>query len=460
MPDPPSAILLVEDDLAVGKVLAALLAQAGIEATHVTSGSEALVQLEAQPFDAVISDLRMPGMDGLSLLAEVSRRWPDLPFILVTADGSVPLAVEAMKGGAADFLMKPIDRDELLFVVRKAVAGSRTRGKIEDSARAVPVEGGTIGESRAIREVLATVRKAAIGTATVLIRGETGTGKELIARAVHEMSPRKGGPFVKVHCAALPDALLESELFGHERGAFTGASTRKPGRVELAEGGTLFLDEIGDITPMVQVKLLRVLQDRAFERLGGTQTLKADVRFVAATHRDLEAMVARGEFRQDLFYRLCVVPVVLPPLRERPEDIERLARHFVMGFAQANGRVGTSLDASAVEALCSHAWPGNVRQLQNLMERLVVLAESSSIGRADVEREMGRPSRLAEAAPQEVRDETAEGARALDTRRREAEREAILGALAQAKNNRSLAARLLCVSRRTLYNKLREHSLE
>jgi DNA-binding NtrC family response regulator len=319
MPREGSSVLVVDDDLAVGKVLSALLRQDGFEAVHVPSAEEALGVLDSRPFELVISDVRMPGMDGLELLRAIGARWPELPVVLLTAHGSVPMAVEAMKAGAADFMLKPFERDEILFVVGKALA--RTSRAAEATP---PIElggSGIVGTSTAMTDVLATIRKVASGAATVLVRGETGTGKELVARAVHESGARKEYPFVRVHCAALPDTLLESELFGYEKGAFTGAVTRKPGRVELAHRGTLFLDEIGDITPQVQVKLLRVLQEREFERVGGTQTIKVDVRFVAATHRDLEAMVARGEFREDLFYRLNVVALRVPSLRERIEDI-------------------------------------------------------------------------------------------------------------------------------------------
>jgi two-component system response regulator AtoC len=306
-----------------------------------------------------------------------------------------------------------------------------------------------------MRECQSLVTRAAAGTATVLLRGESGTGKEVAARSIHEQSPRRKGPFVRVHCAALPDALLESELFGYEKGAFTGAVQRKPGRVELSQGGTLFLDEIGDTTLSVQVKLLRLLQEKEYERLGGVETLKADVRFVAATNRDLEAMIKAGTFREDLFYRLSVVPIGLPPLRDRPEDIAPLAKRFCAELGAANGRPGAALDQGAIAVLEAQSWPGNVRQLQNFIERLVVLAEGDALGEGEVERELAR--KLPGSAPVAKSESgTESGSRLLEDSRRDAERAALQTALAQAKGNRTLAARLLGISRRTLYNKLEE----
>jgi DNA-binding NtrC family response regulator len=454
MSDKRGTVLIVDDDVAVGKVLAALMGQEGFSCERVESGAEALARLEARPFDAVLTDLRMPDMDGMSLLTEVGRRWSSVPVVVITAYGSVPAAVLAMKAGAVDFILKPFEKDELVFVVGKALAATRRARETVPPARLEGVD--LASDSPAMREVHALVRKASAGMATVLVRGETGTGKELVARALHEGGSRKSGPFVTVNCGALPDALLESELFGYEKGAFTGAAARKPGRVELAHKGTLFLDEIGDVTSAVQVKLLRVLQEREIERLGGTQTIKVDVRFVAATHRDLDAMVAAGQFREDLFYRLNVVPIWVPPLRERAGDIGRMASHFCAGFGQLSGRPHIAFDDAALALLAAQRWPGNVRQLQNLVERLVVLAESDVLGHADVERELTR--RPLGAAPLGRTGTGDDGS--LPARRREVEREALVQALARAGDNRTLAARLLDVSRRTLYNKLREHGLE
>ncbi len=444
--DERGAVLVVDDDADVGKVLVALLMRQGYSCEHVLSGVDALARIEARPFDVVLTDLRMPDLDGMRLLQEIGHRWPAVPVILLTAHGSVPAAVEAMKAGAVDFLLKPFVPEELAFVIGKALAATRREREVPPSAR---VEGVVeLGDdSPAMREIVVRIRKAAAGTATVLVRGETGTGKELVALALHEASSRKGGPFIKVNCGALADTLLESELFGHEKGAFTGAAARKPGRVELAHKGTLFLDEIGDVTPAMQVKLLRVLQEREIERLGGTQTIRVDVRFVAATHRDLEAMVAAGQFREDLFFRLNVVPIHVPPLRQRSGDVARLARQFCAAFGQANGRPGIEFDDAALAVLARQPWPGNVRQLQNLVERLVVLADSQVLAAGDVERELGRLP-LGD-------DEDA----SLPARLRVVEKDALIDALARARGNRMLAARLLGVSRRTLYNKLGVHGL-
>ncbi len=454
------SVLLVDDDPAVAKVLGALLAQAGLSVHVAHSGAEALALLGHKPIDVVVSDVRMPGMSGLELLGEVTRAYADVPVVLITAHGTVPMAVEAMKAGAADFILKPFDREEILFTLRKALL--RAQGEAEPVP---PLKASTfVGRGAAMTEVEALLTRAAAGTATVLLRGESGTGKELAAKAVHDASPRHAGPFVKLHCAALPEALLESELFGYEKGAFTGAATRKPGRVELAGGGTLFLDEIGDIPLSMQVKLLRMLQEREFERLGGTQTLKVDVRFVAATHRPLEELVKKGEFREDLFYRLNVVPVWLPPLRSRPEDIEPLARHFLDVHARANGRAPFTLAPDALQALRAQPWPGNVRQLQNFMERLVVLSDGPTLTGEDVARELARqpglmppPAPASPTAP--VAPPSSGEPKTLESQRRETERQALLDALERAGDNRTLAARLLGISRRTLYNKLEEHGL-
>jgi two-component system response regulator AtoC len=444
--DANASVLVVDDDPAVGKVLAALLGQAGIACRHVPDAPSAMEALRARPVDVVITDLRMPGPSGVDLLESIVERWPEIPVILLTAHGSVEVAVEAMKKGAADFLLKPFDREEILFTVRKHLAAARHHDR---PPRADVRIGAVSTTSPKMREVEDMIRRAAMGNVTVLVRGESGTGKELTARAIHDVGPRKNAPFVKIHCAALPDTLIESELFGYEKGAFTGAASRKPGRVELAEGGTLFLDEIGDITPVIQVKLLRLLQDREYERLGSTQTLKSTARFVAATHQPLEELIKKKAFREDLFYRLNVLPIWIPPLRDRPEDIEALSVEFCRRFGIANGRGELAIAPQAVALLRAQAWPGNVRQLQNFVERLVVLSDGDRLTAADVERELGRQQALGGAV----------GPGTLEASRREAEKEALVAALEKSKNNRSMAARLLGISRRTLYHKLDDHGL-
>ena len=442
-------ILIVDDDPALGIVLEALLRQAGYLPRVVQSAEAAQAAIEQHAVDAILSDVKMPGMDGLDLLTVLGERRPDLPVVLITAHGTVPLAVEAMKRGAADFLLKPFDRDEILFVMRKVLAAG------ERAASAAPrlPPGGLVGESSAMKEVRALVERCARGQATIMIRGESGTGKEVVARAVHEASPRRDGPLVKIHCAALPETLLESELFGYERGAFTGAATTKPGRVELADGGTLFLDEIGDIPLPMQVKLLRLIQEKELERLGGRQTLRVDVRFVVATHRPLEQMMARGEFREDLFYRINVVPIWLPPLRERSGDVALLAQRFCATHGLRNGRPDAAVDDDAIALLEAQPWPGNVRQLENFVERLVVLSDDPHIGVADVEKELARQG-VPAARPAQSSERLN-----LDERRRQTELSALQDALKESRNNRTVAARLLGVSRRTLYTKLEEHGL-
>jgi two-component system response regulator AtoC len=455
-----ASVLIAHDDAGVRRSLAAELDRAGIATIEAASGAAALAAIEAGPADVVVSEVRLPDMDGLDLLARVSARWPDLPLVFVASDASVSLAVQAMKAGAADFLMEPLDRDELAFVVRKALTTVERRAE-QPAAVGAPSSGAILGGSLAMAEALKLLEQAAAGNATVLVRGESGTGKELVARALHARSARASGPFVKIDCAALPDTLLESELFGYEKGAFTGAVARKPGRVELANGGTLFLDEIGELGLPLQAKLLRLLQDRELERLGGTSVIRVDLRVVAATHRDLETMVERGHFRQDLFYRLNVVPLWLPPLRARRADVDVLARHFCESFAAESGKRGLTLSDGAIAVLRSQRWPGNVRQLQNFMERLVVLSEAATLGEAEVRAELSRQVRFvtqssAAVAPAPAGEEPSVVG-PLDAEVRATEKRALERALRHAEGNRSLAARMLGVSRSTFCVKLAEH---
>ncbi len=450
-----NSILVVDDDEAVGRVLAALLTQAGHKATWVNSAEAALATLDKHAFDLVMSDVRMPGLSGLELLKVLRAKWPELPVIILTAHGTVPMAVEAMRDGAADFMLKPFNREEVLFTVKKVLTGSSAERAAPPRQERTKVESadGMVGRSSSLDEARALIRQAAPSNATVLVLGETGTGKELAARALHALSPRAKGPFVRINCGALPETLFESELFGYEKGAFTGAVARKPGRVELAQGGTLFLDEVGELSAASQVKLLRLLQEKEYERLGGTQTMKADVRIIAATHRNLSERVQTAEFREDLYYRLNVVPISLPPLRARREDVPELTRHFLSTLGAQNGRPQAALHEDALALISAQPWPGNVRQLQNFVERLLVLAPPGDvIELATVEKELARAGLETKAA--DVSGDS------LTDRRRDAERQAVEEALQRAKGNRSVAARLLGVSRRTLYNKLEALGLE
>ncbi len=445
-------VLVVDDERGHRTMLRALLAQAGYRALEADDGDVAVDQVRTHPVDAVLLDLRMPRMGGIETLEALKRVRPELPVVLLTAYASVDTAVAAMKKGAFDYLTKPVDAADLRRVLEKALEFRR----LEEEVRLLRERLGErfdfsslIGRSRPMRELFETLALVAPSDATVLITGESGTGKELVANAIHQNSPRRDKPFVKVNCAALHENLLESELFGHERGAFTGATAQRKGRFELAHGGTLFLDEIGDMSPATQAKVLRVLQEGEFERLGGTRTLKVDVRVIAATHRDLEAMVAEGTFRQDLYYRLSVVPVHLPPLRERPEDIPLLAEHFLRVYASKNRKPIAGFTPEAMDLLVRHAWPGNVRELQNAVERAVILC----LGERITPRELPPAVRASAPPPPEAPSAAEPGLRTL----REAERELILRTLEETGGNRTRAARILGISRQTLITKLKEY---
>jgi len=448
------SILVVDDDVSVGRVLCALIVQAGMNASYQSSAEAALEQLKQSSFDLLITDLRMPAMDGMQLLREVVRKWPDIAVIMLTAFGTVADAVEAMKAGARDFMLKPFDRDEVIYTINKSLKTTeRVRNNPPEQSPTRPT--GFVAASEPMQQLRARLERAAQSSATVLLRGESGTGKEVAATHLHQLSNRKDGPFIVVHCAALPENLLESELFGYEKGAFTGATTRKPGRVELANGGTLFLDEIAELPLSMQAKLLRVMQDRVFQRLGATKSEKADVRFVAATHRDLEAMVRDGQFREDLFYRINVLPIWLPPLRERPEDIPLLAEHFCEKSAAETQRPNLRIENDAMEFIRQIAWPGNVRQLQNFIERLVVFVDGERVRLEDVKRELDRyPDTLSPLTLEETDSGLEPKQQGLRSERLQAERNAVVDALRKARNNRTVAARILGISRRTLYKKI------
>ncbi len=369
-------ILVVDDEKNYLVVLSALLGGEGYEVITAQSGARALAMVEEDEPDLVITDMRMPRMSGLELIRGLKERAPGLPVVVMTAYGTVENAVEAMKAGAVDYIMKPFENQQLLLTVERALRLRRlmTQNRLlREKLGGGSGLGGIIGESSPMRRVFEMVEKVAPARATVLVCGESGTGKELVARAIHDLSPRAEEAFVAVNCMALSETLLESELFGHEKGAFTGATGRRRGRFELADKGTLFLDEVGEMSPSLQVKLLRVLQERTFERVGGSQPIQVDVRIVAATNRDLAQAVARGEFREDLYYRLNVVRIDLPPLRERKDDLPALVAHFVKKFAAETARPAPEVTPEAMQLILDYDWPGNVRELENALERAVIL---------------------------------------------------------------------------------------
>jgi two-component system response regulator AtoC len=445
-------VLHVGNDDAVALELAGALSASEIGVHHARTPSEAERLLAKGDFDAVFVDGALDEAPRTELFALLRERFPDVPPIVIAAGSEDDAATESLRVGAFEVLYRPLPAKLVQQALKRALLA--TDNERREPPRA-PITSAVLPlESESMQEVQRLVARAAKGNATVMIRGESGTGKEVIARTIHQQSPRANGPFIKVHCAALPEPILESELFGYEKGAFTGAATRKPGRVELAEGGTLFLDEIGDVSPAVQVKLLRVIQDREYERLGGVRTLKADVRFICATHRHLEQMVKANTFREDLYYRLNVVRIFLPPLRGRREDIERLAEFFCRSACQQNKKQ-VVLEPSAIEVIGSASWPGNVRQLQNFIERLVVLSDTPSIDGEQVRRELASDAALYSAEELTKEPSTV----LLEAAVRKAERRALERALRKTDGNRSLAARILGVSRRTLFYKLREHGL-
>jgi DNA-binding NtrC family response regulator len=421
------------------------------------SADVGLALLERDHFDVVLTDLRMPGMDGMSFTRTVSSR-EDPPLVIIfTAYGSVQTAIEAMKAGAYDYLTKPVNLDNLEMVVDRGLESRRINLENEELRRQLDSKYGfenLVGESKCMHRVFETVRQVADARSTVLLTGESGTGKELVARALHHAGGRQARPFVVVHCASLSPTLLESELFGHEKGAFTGAIERVAGRFEKADGGTLFLDEIGEIDATVQIKLLRVLETRTFERVGGSETIKVNVRLIAATNRDLRQQVRDGTFREDLFYRLNVVNINLPPLRERPEDIPLLLIHFLKNFTEENGKRVDGFTSEALKVLSAYAWPGNVRELRNCVERMVVMSRGSMLSMLDIPEEIRAGiTAAAEAAGAEAAAEPT-----LDLLANE--RLLVERALLECHGNRVETAKRLGISRRTLYRKLDEFGLK
>jgi len=439
-------VLLADDDALSRDFLREALEALGCTVHAVVDGREAIEAMQVESYDFVVTDLRMPREDGMAVLTASRELDAERPVVLVTAHGAMHVAVEAMREGAADVLEKPVALEALEVLLERV--RQRTRLMRQNAfLREEAVGGDMVVASEKMLGVIDMVSRVARSAATVLVRGESGTGKERIAALVHKRSDRANGPFVKLNCAAVPETLLESELFGHEAGAFTGASRRREGRFELADGGTLFLDEVGEMSPAMQAKLLRVLQEGEFERVGGSETVKVDVRVVAATNRDLEQEVAADRFRGDLLYRLNVVPVVLPPLRERAEDIAPLARHFL--------RPGLSFTVDAEEALAAWSWPGNVRELQNVVQRVGLLAEGDVVDRDLVEQWL--EPHAAPRAAQEVVLQPADPLGALVGRSlAEVEQELIARTLERCGGNRRRTAETLGIGVRTLFNKLRE----
>ncbi|HEX5748469.1 MAG TPA: sigma-54 dependent transcriptional regulator [Archangium sp.] len=455
MTTPPTTVLVVDDDRANLDSVSRIFQREGLETLTASNGTEALELLRRPEVSVMVTDLMMPGMDGQELLKASRTIRPDVEVVLMTAYGTVETAVAAMKDGAYDFITKPLKRHSLVKSVQKALERHELAAENRVLKAKLAEMGSTggrsmVGQSPAFRAMMDTLRQAAPSTATVLLLGESGTGKELAARALHEQSNRAKGPFVAINCGALPESILEAELFGVERGAFTGAVARREGRFERASGGTLFLDEVGEMPLSAQVKLLRVLQEGELERLGGTQTVKVDVRIVAATNKDLQREVAEGRFREDLYYRLNVVEVRIPALASRREDIPLLADAFLRRFASKNGKVLRGFSPEALSTLENYAWPGNVRELEHAVERAVVLARSDVLEVGDLP-ETVRKGPLGSAGQLVI---------PIGTPMEEIERRVIHETLRHTKGDKTLAARLLGIAARTIYRKLEREASE
>jgi DNA-binding NtrC family response regulator len=441
-------ILVVDDEPNARSALAEILKTEGYAVETAGDGFKALARFSDFDPDIVLTDLKMPGLDGVELMAKLKEQDAELPVVLMTAFGAVETAVAAMRQGAADYLTKPLNTDELLVILERALERTKLRKEASELRSRLDEKysfENIVGSSPEMQNVFKSIAQIAPSRATVLLSGESGTGKELVAAAIHHRSPRASGPFVRLHCAALAETLLESELFGHERGAYTGAERKREGRFEQANGGTLFLDEIGEISLATQVKLLRVLQEREFERVGGNQTIRVDVRVIAATNRNLKEMVAAGKFREDLYYRLNVINLTLPSLRQRPSDIPALAMHFLKRYAEENGKNVRAISDAALTLLANQSWPGNVRELENVIERAVVVAEGEAIETSHLPPEFAASSRRSGAPliPGSTMDEI--------------ERYAILKTLESVAGSTSRAAEVLGISVRKIQYKLQEY---
>lgn len=449
-------LLVIDDEKNIREGLAEYLRQDGYEVICAANGDEGWKKFSEGDIDLVITDLKMPGIDGEKLMRRIVAESPGFPVIILTGHGSVESAVTAMRDGAWDFLTKPVDMNHLSLKIKRALETRELvfkHRRMEEELHKRKQFKSLIGNSRNMREVFDTISKAAPTKASILITGESGVGKELVADALHELSPRKNNPLIKVHCAALSASLLESELFGHEKGAFTGAATRKRGRFELASGGTLFLDEIGEIDQNIQIKLLRVLQEKKFERVGGEQTIEVDVRIVAATNKDLKEEIKKGNFREDLYFRLNVVNIHVPPLRERKDDIPLLAASFLKEFSQENGKTIDGLHEKVRSRLYSYQWPGNIRELRNCIESAVVMCQSNIITVDDL------PPALRTNTNDEVSSEDNIHIQ-LGTNMEECEKIIIRNTLSFCKGNKTKTAEVLSIGRKTLLRKLADYKME
>ncbi|MDX3808880.1 sigma-54-dependent transcriptional regulator [Bosea thiooxidans] len=444
------AILVVDDEERLADVLAAALEDLGYAATVATSAQAALMAFEQSRFDLVLTDLRLPGMDGRGLLREVRSHWPDVPVIIITAFATVRDAVELVKEGAFDYIAKPFEMEDVAATIRRAL---RLADVVRDNERLrSELEGRhsfdtLIGNSASFRHVIEQVTEVCETRATVMLNGESGTGKELVARAIHFNSPRRARPFIAVNCAAIPETLLESELFGHVKGAFTGAVANRVGRFAAADGGTLFLDEIGDMPLAIQAKLLRVVQERSFEPVGASRSQTVDVRLIAATHKDMRQAVAENRFREDLFYRLNVFPIRLPALRERSEDIPLLAAHFLATLSETVGKPVSGFSPAALSAMSAHSWPGNIRELHNCVERALIVAKNPVIDVQDLPRDLFEGQRRSggDALPRD-----------LDAELERIERDFILEALRRSNGVQVKAARMLGIAERSLWHRIKK----
>jgi two-component system response regulator HydG len=441
-------VVVVDDEAGARNAVATVLRGEGFDVVMAEDGNGGLARVQETAPDVLVTDLQMPGMDGIELLQKARELHPDLIVVMMTAFADVETAVRAMQAGAEHYLTKPLQIDELLLVVKRALErrtlkleATELRARLKERLRFDAI----IGQSPPMQEVFNVIEQVAPSKASVLITGESGTGKELVAQAVHEHSPRASAPFVKLHCAALAETILESELFGHEKGSFTGAVARREGRFKQADGGTLFLDEIGEISPAIQVKLLRFLQERTFERVGGNETLKVDVRIIAATNRDLATEVAAGKFREDLYYRLNVVNIEMPPLRARPSDLLPLANHFLARFAKENQKRIEGFSDDAVERITGYRWPGNVRELENVLERAVVMCDGPKLTAKHLPAGVGAVPKGAIRIPGSTLDEI--------------ERHAILTTLEACGGRTGSAAQMLDISVRKIQYKLHEYGI-